>query len=826
MRKWRSNSEQLTSNISNDGENANLVEFAKNEKAKTLGLTWICDSDCFGFNIQGAISNRITKRTVLSAIGQIFDPLGLLSACIIIAKILLQRLWQNKLLWDETLPVELMNTWLKFKEALPALNECEIPRRVICSNPTSIELHAFSDASENAYGASIYIRSSDGNGNTWVRLLCAKSKVAPLKSLTVPRLELCGALTLARVVNKVKGALKINFDSCTFWTDSTIVLGWLGTEPNLLKSFVSNRIAEIQNLSKDSTWRHISTKDNPADLLSRGVQPNQLKDCSLWWNGPSWLSLNNAEWPNSNFQVENLPELRPVKHAFIAKHVWHFPFERFSTLKKLIRCVAYLKRFSENCRVPPAQRRHTPLNVTELDTSLKYILKMAQREMFRDELQILGKEGSIKKGPLAKLNPFVDQEGFLRVGGRLANSEFSFDKRHPVILLTNHYLTKLIFEHEHITLLHAGPQQLLFSLREKYWPISGRNFARKIVRDCVRCARFNSKPIQPIMGALPKLRVQANYPFHITGVDYAGPLKIKDKKGRGAKQSKCWLCLFICFCTRAVHLEIVSELTTDAFILTLRRFISRRGKPAKIYSDNGLNFVGTHNELQILGKFISENQKSLQDSFANENIDWQFIPAHSPHFGGLWEAGVKLTKHHLKRVAGDASLTYEELSTLIAQIEAIVNSRPLTPLSTDPDDLIPLSPAHFLIGRTMTSLPDQPLMDIPEGRLSRLQRIQQLQQHFWARWHKEVISELQERTKWTRSYGSLQVGTLVLIKDDNLPPLKWRLGRITTIHPGRDGQARVATIRTANGEVKRTFPKICPLPVESQDFQSGGHVRA
>ncbi|XP_018360399.1 PREDICTED: uncharacterized protein LOC108759453 [Trachymyrmex cornetzi] len=276
------------------------------------------------------------------------------------------------------------------------------------------------------------------------------------------------------------------------------------------------------------------------------------------------------------------------------------------------------------------------------------------------------------------------------------------------------------------------------------------------------------------------------------------------------------ICVFVCLSTKALHLELVSDLTKDAFIATLRRFVSRRRKPSQIYSDNGTSFVGGNNELIELGKFFAKECKELGETIADLGISWHFIPSYSPHFGGLWEAGVKATKYHLKRVAGSALLTYEELCTFLTQVEALLNSRPLTPLSSDPHDLSPFTPAHFLIGRTFNSVADPDLSHLQQSRLSNWQRIQQLQQN-WKRWSKEYISELQQKIKWKTPFPALAVNTLVLLKEDHLPPAKWRLGRIIEVHPGSDGIPRVASIKTSTGTVRRAFNKLCPLLQDEAD---------
>ncbi|XP_041981462.1 uncharacterized protein LOC121734894 [Aricia agestis] len=311
------------------------------------------------------------------------------------------------------------------------------------------------------------------------------------------------------------------------------------------------------------------------------------------------------------------------------------------------------------------------------------------------------------------------------------------------------------------------------------------------------------------MGNLPRERLTPSYPFDRSGADYSGPVFVLSRKGRGAKLIKSYICLFICFTTRAIHLELVSDLSTDAYLLALKRFISRRGKPCQIFSDNGRNFVGLCNDF---AQFLSSCSKDIVDYARSQNIEFSFIPPYSPHFGGLWEAGVKSCKYHLRRVVGGAHLTFEELTTVLTQIEAVLNSRPLAPLSSDPADYSPLSPGHFLIGRPLTApVCEEDLTQEPIHRLTRYQRVEQLRQHFWTRWAKEYVSELQTRTKWRQNSAELSPDQLVLIKDSSLPPLKWQLGRVVRTINGSDGIARVADIRTSAGVLRRAYTKICPL---------------
>jgi hypothetical protein len=316
--------------------------------------------------------------------------------------------------------------------------------------------------------------------------------------------------------------------------------------------------------------------------------------------------------------------------------------------------------------------------------------------------------------------------------------------------------------------------------------------------------------MKQVMGDLPFDRVNPSRPFSKIGVDFAGPFSIRPMV-RSKVTLKCWIALFVCFSTRAIHIEVVSSLSSEAFLASFKRFTYRRGIPSDVYSDCGTNFKGAD---KILREFYQlTSHEPVQNEMSQQGIAWHFNPAGAPHFGGLWEAGVKSIKHHLTRVMGSSRPTYEEFSTLLTQIEGILNSRPLVPASSDPSDLGVLTPAHFLIGAPITALPEPNYLDMKENYLKRWQVLQQQQQRFWKRWSSEFITRLQQRPKWWYPSPELSVGHLVLIKDERYPPLKWRLGRVVAVHPGKDGHVRVATLKTAEGEVKRPIVKLSLLPV-------------
>ncbi|XP_075158064.1 uncharacterized protein LOC142231336 [Haematobia irritans] len=589
IRKWCSNDDSVLENVP-AGDRETFLEFHD------------------GTNITKTLeSTNISKRTVLSSIARLYDPLGLIGPVITKAKVFMQNLWKIKLDWDESLPQDLLDS--------------------------DVQIHAFCDASKSAYGACIYVRS-EHEGEIRVNLLCSKSRVAPLKVLTIPKLELSAALLLAELLDDVSSTLGKGYE-CHCWSDSMVVLSWLREESSNYNIFVSNRVSRIQNLTKNMMWHHVPTAKNPADILSRGSTPEELVKCNLWKNGPSFLYKNFEHWPNNMNFIEDLPE-----------------------------------------------------------------------------------------------------------------------RRRAVLIAS----TPKIAEH--------------------------------------------------IMGSLPHERVQPSRAFSITGIDFCGPFYYKSE---------------------AIHMELVSDLSTSSFLSSLKRFISIRGKPKTIWSDNATNFVGAKNELGELRQlfFNQTSMQQIQKHCFEDEINWKFIPPRSPHFGGLWEAAVKSAKYHFYRTVGQSVLSFDELRTLVCEICAVLNSRPLCQISEDPNDLEVLTPGHFLVGAPLTTISEPDVTDLNINRLNRWQKVCYMQQIFWKKWSSSYLALLQERSKWKSQRKNVAIGDMVLVKDDNLPPLKWLLGRVVDVVRGNDEIVRVAIIKTINGIIRRSVAKLAVLPindnvVETHSLPTGG----
>lgn len=812
LRQWSSNDQSILDHFKNS-EHSNVPFIIKaNQNSKTLGTFWNSQSDSLGYMTRPSQHTIFTKRKILSIICQIFDPLGLIGPVITRAKIFIQKLWQLKLGWDDPIPQEFLVSWYQFCNNIHLLDSLEFPRHILIRDRIYTEIHVFCDASQIAFGSCIYFRSVDSSGQVLVRLGCSKSRVAPLKVVSLPRLELCGALLATQFANTVIEAVKVEIDQIYYWSDSTITLAWIRSDPSRYKVFVANRIAKIQNLSKSSQWQHVSSENNPADYISRGINPDEMKGLDMWFNGPDWLLKDKQFWPKFMPNIsDEIPDQRPINNALIVQiPIKNELIYKYSSFNKLVHIVAYICRFKNNCLNSPNERICGNLSITEIEFATQKIVKVVQNEAFSSEIKDLRKSKFVsRRSKLVLLDPFLDEHGIVRVGGRLKNANVPFDFKHPIIIPTKHHFTTLLIRHEHLKNLHAGPQSLLSIIRQRYWPLGGRRVVRSLLKKCIVCFRVNPPITFQKMGDLPAPRVQVSHPFSVCGVDLGGPYLIKNSFLRNTKSIKAWLCVFICFSSKAMHLELVTELSTDSFLKAFKRFIARRGLCSEIFSDNATNFIGAENVINQL------EEREFQTFLVENKIKWNFIPPRSPHVGGLWESAVRLTKYHLKRILQNTLFTYEDFNTILAQVESIINSRPLVPLTEHPEDLEVLTPGHFLIGRSLLALPENPVDDSRHTYVSKYRHMKLLLQQFWKKWSADYLTTLQQRTKWQRSSDLFKVGQLVLLREDNTPPLCWKIGRVCDVHPGQDGNIRVVTVKTCDSEFKRSITKISVLPTDN-----------
>lgn len=817
LQKWTSNNDQVLKVIEEEKRTADQsIPVELSNLVKVLGISWNRMNDQFEYSVRLPEENQqpITKRRVLSDISRLYDPMGWIAPVVAVAKVFIQELWKSGLEWDEQLTEDLRNKWLQFRSELVTVKRCVIPRWLNTTNDCHIELHAFADASRTAYAAAVYMRVISPSGQIYVHLMTAKTKVSPVeKEISIPRLELCAAVLAAKLIFEVSEVMDVPQEKLYAWSDSTVVLAWLNGLPNRWTTFVSNRVSQILTLLEADRWRHVNTNSNPADCASRGLKPSEMSTHLLWWEGPEWLREDIPPATEKEFLTHE--EERTVKVLAVAVEEESFVWTRFSTLAKMLTILAYCRRFLR-IKKTKETRETIPKFVTakEREEVLKISIKQTQEFHFREEIGKLRTEGKVaKKSSLYTLNPIMDKDGIIRVGGRIHLAQVTYEKRHPIILPAKSHLTTLIVVEAHKITLHGGPQVMHNYLRSRYWIIRGKDQVKKCYRECVTCLRYSRQSNNQLMGQLPEARLKPSKPFQASGVDYAGPINIKFSPGRGAKSYKGYIALFVCMVTRAIHLEAVSDLSTQGFIAAYRRFTARRGHCQDLYSDNGTNFVGADRQLkEMLTSAKSQLHQDIASLLTLEGTSWHFIPPGAPNFGGLWEAGVRSTKSHMKRVIGDSILTFEELTTVLTQIEACLNSRPLTKLSDNPDDPLPLTPGHFLVGEPLLNIPDEDATYTHVTGLQRWRLVQKIVNDFWKRWSDEYLVTLNQRHKWNNVLPEPQIDDVVIIKDNNLPPAKWLLGRIVEKHTGKDNITRVVTVKCKNSLVKRPCNKLCFLP--------------
>ncbi|XP_051864162.1 uncharacterized protein LOC127566222 [Drosophila albomicans] len=788
--------------------------FPLRNTAKTLGIRWQAHDDEFFFMPpEVAHQDCYTKREVLSQIAKLFDPAGWLAPFVIRPKIFMQEIWLRTLEWDEHLPTDLLLQWKEYLQSYPALGKIRIPRWVQFQTRVKLQYHGFCDASERAYRAAIHVRVEMAS-KVSTHLLTAKTKVAPVKSLSVPRLELCGADLLA----ELSAALLLNLPAESFqtffWTDSTIVLAWLNKPPCRWTTFVANRVAKIVQASDAKNWSHVRSEHNPADLASRGVLPQELMRNPLWWHGPEWLHLPSDQWPTSPSPIpETLLEQRIKCNVAKLPPTPDF-LNKFSEFGNALRTSAYVLRFSDRSRklaVPSS----TVVQADELSRIQERLIVMAQRQTFQQEYHCLQSKQQVpSSSSVRNLNSFLDGKGILRACGRLrASHSLRYDESHPIILSYSSSFARLLVRFTHRISLHGGNQVVMRLIRSRFWIPKLKVLVKSTINSCKVCVIYKKRLQTQMMGDLPKERASYSRPFTHTGVDFAGPFEIKNYTGRACLITKGYICVFVCFSAKAIHLEATSDLTTEKFLAAFSRFIARRGCPYQMYSDNGKTFVGA--DKVISNDFLEATRECVIAQHAHKSLSWHFNPPGAPHMGGLWEA-VKSFKALFYKATSTGKYTFEKLSTLLAKIEACLNSRPITPLYEDPSDLLALTPGHFLVGGPLISVLGPPINQPATSILNRWQRLKALHQQFCFRWKDEYLKELHKKTKWQSPTWNLRIGDMVVIKEDNLPSNEWRLGRVLTTCPGTDAKVRVLDVLTARGTIRRPVAKLILLPMDSK----------
>ena len=788
---------------------------------RALGIVWNTHQDTFGYKIK-ANEQPCTKRGILSIIFSIYDPLFLVSPAIIRAKKIFQQTCLLKLGWDEPLGETLLaQQWKSWLEELPLLRGYEVPRCYSANlqNIQDIQLHIFCDGSEIAYGAVAYLRFTDIEKKTYCLIVMARVRLTPLnrKSLkTVPRIELNAAKAAVDLQQKIVKELELNINSITFWSDSTTVLSYIQNDSKRFQRFVSNRIAFIRSHSRADQWRHVPGTINPADLLSRGSKSiNDFVKCEEWKFGPEFLCKDEIFWPQNTFDshisdsdIEIKKEVDVFSTQVATENVENPTLQLLQASSDWfkLRCrVAYMLRLKEGLK--NKTWKNDRLTTFELQFAEKIIWKYLQQIYFSEIYETLKLGLPLKKKHfLTKLNPFMDEEGLIKVGGRFRNSLFPEEVKHPVILPNGHHAVRLYIESVHKKVGHFGRENIVSQLHQEVYIVGCKKLVDKLLRNCIICRKLHTRPSEQIMGDLPKDRLTGDQPaFTSTGTDFFGPYLVS--RGRGKVREKRYGVLFTCMASRAMHIEIAHSLDVDSFINALRRFIARRGPVKILRSDNGTNFVAGNKELKDSLKSWNENQ--IDDWCKARDINWKFNPPAAPHFGGIWEREVqsikKVMNAMLQEFSNQVKMTDELLLTLMCEIEDILNNRPLTAVSMDSDNLEALTPNHILRLQSKSMFPIGVFSENNLYLRKRWRQVQYLADVFWARWRREYIPLLRERQKWTLAKRSHQEGDLVLVVDQLLPRNLWCLGRIVGVTKDDLGHVRAARVKVARYKEGQNF---------------------
>ncbi|XP_055633238.1 uncharacterized protein LOC129773624 [Toxorhynchites rutilus septentrionalis] len=832
IRHWMSNSAEVLLRIGE--QNTKSVKSFTMDKGsnleRVLGMVWRPQEDVFVFSsafrndLQRLLEESIvpTKRQLLSLVMSVFDPLGMVAPFVVHGKTIVQDVWRSGIGWDEPLPANIVPQWERYAKLLGTLNTVKIPR---CYFPgyqpeayNSLELHVFVDASNSAYAAAAYFRILD-HGEVRCSLVAARSKVAPIKLLSVPRLELQAAVIGTRLMKSIISNHTIRIKRKILWSDSATVLNWIRADPRNYKQFVAFRVTEILDETEISDWRKVPTKMNVADEATKWGQGPCFDEHSRWFNGPEFLYKPESDWPEEAIEQPTTEELRVayLQQQISTQQV--IEFERFSKWERLLRTMAFVLRFvlPQLSQDESKSNEGMFLRKKELQRAESTIFKIIQSCEYPEECRILRSNREAhpeerrqiqKNSRVFKLLPFMDPTGVMRMGSRIAAADCIPDGgKFPVILPKDHYVTQLVINWYHRKYGHANNETVVNELRQKFHVSELRTAVKKVAKCCNWCKIHKCKPQIPPMAPLPLARLTPYVrAFTFTGLDYFGPITVRF--GRGVV--KRWVALFTCLGTRAVHLELTYSLSSESCKMAIRRFIARRGAPQEIYSDQGTNFQGASAELK---QQISTISCDLAETFTNAETQWKLNPPYAPHMGGIWERLIRSVKTGLANMELSRNPDEETLVTALVEVESLVNSRPLTYLPVDSEEGEALTPNHFLL-LSSSGVVQPEVRPTEDSALlrSNWKHVQLMLDRFWKRWIQEYLPVISRQPKWFGEVKPINIGDLVIVVNDGVRN-SWIRGRIVKVYPGRDGRVRSADVQTSGGIMRRPAIKLATLDV-------------
>lgn len=747
---------------------------------RSLGLHWDLKMDTFTFRVPDE-GKPYTRRGLLSTVNSLYDPLGFAAPVIIQGKTVLRELTSDNSDWDAPLPQEKEEMWVKWRDSLKNLNAVQIPRMYTptpSSDGLQRVLYVFSDASTVAIAAVAYLQVTDSNGSRHTGFVMGKAKLAPRPEHTIPRLELCAAVLAVELAELIHSELDLKLDNTLFYTDSKVVLGYIYNETRRFYVYVNNRVQRIRRSTQPNQWNYIRTDLNPADQATRAVPASHLSG-SVWLTGPKFLSSpeQKPEAPYTHsyglvdpaLDDEVRPQVSSLKTTTSVSHLGTQRFERFSSWKSLTRALARLIHATKLFKTPKPTDTgeckgwylcNNTQTVDGLLQAKQVIIRAVQQEAYGREIESMTSGKGVPKGSsLRKLDPFIDDIGLLRVGGRISAANLPVDEKNPFIIPGHNYVASLLIRHYHEQTRHQGRLFTEGAIRTAgLWIMGGKKKVSSIIYRCVICRRLRGDFQTQKMADLPIDRLTVQPPFSEVGLDVFGPWSILTRRTRGGSaDSKRWAVMFTCMSVRAVHIEVIEALDTSSFINAFRRFTSIRGPVKHIRSDRGTNFIGACKELLIPSNIINEQVNKF---LAEKGCKWTFNPPHSSHMGGCWERMIGLARRILDSMLlqKTSRLTHETLTTLMAEVVAIINGRPLTPVSTDPTDPTILTPSALLTQKVGPQSAPAGEFDVKDLCKRQWRQVQSLANMFWDRWRKQYLSTLQTRSKWQSNKPNLEIG--------------------------------------------------------------------
>ena len=828
-----------------------------NSDEKILGVKYSFRSDEFFFRVklEKVLVEVRTKRQMLKAIASCFDPLGLISPFLLIARLMFQTATRDKSRgWDDELPADLQREFKKWQLQFAELSEFRIPRWTSSERTRGVEpqLHLFGDSSKTGYGFCVY-RRAQRDQTVDMRFVYGKSRVIPAEAEktrhhdSIPRFELTASRVVANFYEKYLAQAGETYGRVFFWTDSTCALNQIRDRKLRHETFVANRLSVIRAKTDVRDWHYVNTKDNPADIASRGLKASDKKEWDIYHFGP--IFLRDPEWiPPARSEIVSIaatageedgappppPPPHPEAWVLLIAERTNAWCKKTRLLARVTQCARIWREKSRRgIRGAPgaagaANGRDEPLSLPMLsvDSVRKaevVLLKEIQRKHFEREMNFLienrvsdpnsRSEIKLKTSKLRKLNCFLDRDGLIRSGTRLLNAEsLTFNTRCPIVLPKGDEHVNALIHTQHVAHGHAGAAHTQNALRKRFMIISDGQAVRSVIHKCVKCQRNFKAPARQQMAPLPADRLEIGHAFQVTGIDGFGPYELKNRR----QKKKTWVIIFTCMKTRAVHFEIVESLSSPAFVNALIRFQARHPGVRKLYSDCGTNFVGAAKMIEAAVDRIATAGEEATTPVAA--LEWLFLPPRASHRGGVWERVIGMTKRILASLLGKGDVDVDVFRTVIAQAEFILNSRPLTHLSSDATDTEALTPLHvlhpgvdFIADPMMTQVGGA---SAAECRYAH-QRSIHLVHGFWKRWRQDYLSTLKTRAKWEHTHTDLKVGQLVLLIDELKERNAWKLGRITEVE-GSDGRVRTVTLSVGptHRPFKRDVTKVVALELD------------